>query len=469
MMDTVLDTLIDGYREDIIRNTRNLVRIPSVKDTPLPHMPFGLSIGQCLDEALALCRSLGMRTKNCGGYAGWAEIGSGKELCGILVHLDVVPAGDGWEHPPFGGIMEEGKIYGRGTVDDKGPAIASIFALKAIADSGLPLSRRIRIIFGTDEENDWTCMDYYKEHEEIPCTGFSPDAEFPVIYAEKGILFATLDKEGAVEEDKPYIRNLTGGRRANMVPDECHAELVVPEPYGSIVQGLKMRAPLIPGTHISAGGPVVKIRTAGKTAHGSTPENGVNAVSNMMLLLESFLEGDSFQSSFIRFYRSHIGAETDGSGIFGDICDEPSGKLVLNAGLLSMDTQHASLKLNIRYPVTCSGVQIQRLLADAAADAGLAMHIDLNSEPLYEEKDSPVVRTLLSVYHSYCPDGSVPLAVGGGTYARSIPNSVAFGPVFPGKEELAHCPDEYISEKDLILSAKIYAGAMLRLAGKEGV
>lgn len=363
---------------------------------------------------LALCSSLGMRTKNCGGYAGWAEIGSGEELCGVLVHLDVVPAGDGWEHLPFGGIMEDGKTYGRGTVDDKVPAIASVFALKAIADSGLPLSRRIRIIFGTDEENAWTCMDYYKEHEEIPCTGFSPDAEFPVIYAEKGILFATLDKEGTVEEDKPNIRNLSGGRRANMVPDECHAELVVPEPDGSFVRLLELGASTIPGTHICACGPVVKVRTTGKTAHGSTPENGVNAVSNMMLLLEPFMEGDSFQSSFISFYRSHIGAETDGSGLFGDICDEPSGKLVLNAGLLYMDTQHASLKLDIRYPVTCSGVQIQRLLADTAADAGLAMHIDLNSEPLYEEKDSRVVQTLLSVYHGYCPGGSVPLAVGGG-------------------------------------------------------
>lgn len=277
-----------------------------------------------------------------------------------------------------------------------------------------------------------------------------------------------MDKEGAVEEDKPYIRNLSGGRRANMVPDECHAELVVPDPDGSFVRLLELEASTIPGTHISAGGPVVKVRTTGKTAHGSTPENGINAVSNMMLLLEPFMEGDSFQSNFIRFYRSRIGTDTDGSGIFGDICDEPSGKLVLNAGLLYMDTQHASMKLNIRYPVTCTGMQIQKLLAGAAADAGLTMHIDLNSEPLYEEKDSRVVQTLLSVYHSYCPDGSVPLAVGGGTYARSIPNSVAFGPVFPGKEELAHCPDEYISEEDLILSAKIYAGAMLRLAGREG-
>ncbi|MCB7521510.1 dipeptidase PepV [[Clostridium] hylemonae] len=466
-MEYVLDKLIEKYREDIVRCTRNLVRIPSVKDTPLPQMPFGRPIGECLDETLALCRSLGMRTKNCGGYAGWAETGSGEELCGVLVHLDVVPAGDGWTHPPFGGLMEDGKIYGRGTVDDKGPAAASIFALKAIMESSLTLSSRIRIIFGTDEENDWACMDHYKEQEEIPSAGFSPDAEFPVIYAEKGILFATLTKEGTLPEGIPYIRSLSGGRRANMVPDECRAEIVLPEPDAAFVRQLKAAADSAGEAEITVSGSLITVRTAGKTAHGSTPENGVNAISVMMNVLAPVMTENSFQKDFLDFYMSHIGSETDGCSMFGSLSDEPSGKLVLNAGVLTMDTHSAALKLNIRYPVTYTGTHIWQRLTKAAADAGLRAVIDLNSEPLYADADSHIVQTLLSVYHSYCPDGSVPIAVGGGTYARSMPNSVAFGPVFPGKAELAHCPDEYISVEDLILSAKIYAGAMYRLAGRK--
>lgn len=467
-MNSILDTFVEKYRKDIIEKTSQLIQIPSMKDAPLSQMPFGEPIAACLNQTLELCASLGMRTKNCGGYAGWAEIGDGQELCGILVHLDVVPGGGGWHYPPFGGQVKDGKLFGRGAIDDKGPAVASIYALKAIADSQLPLRRRIRIIFGTDEENDWNCMDYYKEHEEIPSLGFSPDAEFPVIFAEKGILFATVSADGTLPVNPPYIQSLTGGRRANMVPDECVAEIVLPDSNSTFEAAAAFRASNISGTDITYKDNILTIRTSGVTAHGSTPEKGLNAISKMMEFLSGFDMEDSFQKKFIDFYQSHIGFETDGTSMTGAIVsDVPSGSLVLNAGLISMDTTCASLKLNIRYPVTYTGKKIQKYLENTVLLEGLNIDIDLNSEPLYQEKESPIVKTLLSVYHSYCPDGSSPLAVGGGTYARSIPNSVAFGPVLPGREELAHCPDEFISVEDLILSAKIYAQAMLCLAGEE--
>ena len=465
-MKHALDAIIDKLKDDIISSTIKLVRINSEKSAPLPGMPFGAGIGTCLEETLNLCSRLGFRTKNCDGYVGYAEIGEGSEIVGVLVHLDVVPAGDGWHYEPFGGKICNGRIYGRGTVDDKGPAVAAIYAVKALMESGLPVNKRVRLIFGTDEENKWECMDYYKEHEELPDMGFSPDAEFPVIFAEKGVLFVNLVHELRTSPGELRILELDGGRRANMVPDSCHAKIAVPSHLERDVQD--WLASVSPDDDVTGflKDNILSMKTSGLTAHGSTPEKGVNAVSTMMEVLASLKWLSSGQLAFIDFFNDKLGRETNGYSLLGKIEDAVSGPLVLNPGVLQIDHNSALLKINIRYPVTFKGKEIISRIKNALDECDIEINtvIELNSEPLYQQLDSKIVQTLLSVYRSYNDDGTKPLCIGGGTYARSMPNSVAFGPVFPNRAELAHCPDEYISVDDLVLVSKIYAEALRRLA-----
>lgn len=458
-----LDVIIDSFKNDIVSEVVKLIRINSEKSTPLPGMPFGAGIGVCLEETLNLCSRLGFRTKNCDGYVGYAEIGEGKELIGILVHLDVVPAGNGWRFGPFDGEISDGRIYGRGTIDDKGPAVAAIYAAKALAESGLHINRRVRLIFGTDEENKWECMDYYKANEELPDMGFSPDAEFPVIFAEKGILFVNLEHQLQTNADEMRIVKLEGGERANMVPGVCHAEIAVPDRLKSVLQTWFCSAIARDDVTGVLRDGVMSLETCGLSAHGSTPEKGVNAISAMMEVLGSLKWLSEDQLAFVRFYNERLGRETCGHSFIGKAEDEISGSLVLNAGVLHIDCQSALLKINIRYPVSYKGEEIITGIKNALKGSGITAVVDLNSEPLYQQLESSIVNTLLSVYHSYNDDATKPLCVGGGTYARSMPNSVAFGPVFPGQAELAHCPDEYISVDDLMLNAKIYAEALRRL------
>jgi len=460
----ILDHFVENYRQAIVDAAVMLMRHPSEKAEPAEGAPFGLPIAACLKEALMLCDSLGFRTKNCDGYVGWAEIGSGEEMIAILVHLDVVPAGDGWTHDPFGGEVVDGILYGRGTTDDKGPAAAAIYAVKALADSTLSFHRRVRIIFGADEENNWDCINHYLKTEEIPVAAFSPDAEFPVIFGEKGVLFATISGSFSANKSDLRIVSLQGGQRPNMVPDRCRAELAVPIGKEPLLAEMLTRAQQMPDVQVELSPGNVTLQAQGLVAHGSTPENGKNAISMIFELLALLPELAPAQRTFVEFYQTKLGYQTNGENFLGPVHDEPSGNLVLNTGVITMEKDVIQLRINIRYPVTFTGSQIEEKIRRGLEGIGLTVRSLQDSAPLYHNKNSPIVTKLLAVYHSYRADSSQPLLIGGGTYARSIPNAVAFGPVFPGQPELAHCPDERISIDDLILNTKIYAQAALELA-----
>ncbi|MCG0276560.1 MAG: Sapep family Mn(2+)-dependent dipeptidase, partial [Thermosediminibacteraceae bacterium] len=182
-----IEKAIKLNEEPLIKSVCEIIKIRSVEDAPAPGKPFGEGVARALEYALDLSRSFGFRTKNLDNYIGWAEWGEGAEMVGILVHLDVVPEGSGWTYPPFGGEIHDGKIYGRGAVDNKGPAMAALYALKTLKDAGVKFKRRVRVIFGTNEESGMKCIKYYLEHDEEPTMAFSPDAEYPIINGEKGI------------------------------------------------------------------------------------------------------------------------------------------------------------------------------------------------------------------------------------------------------------------------------------------
>ncbi|MTI70307.1 MAG: dipeptidase PepV [Firmicutes bacterium] len=461
------EKLIEGYKKDIIEDTQKLVKIKSVQGDKKEGMPFGEGPNKALEYTLNLAERLGFKTENFDGYAGHAEIGEGKEVVGILAHLDVVPEGEGWTYPPYSGEIHDNKIYGRGTIDDKGPAIASLYAMKAIKESNVKLNKRVRIIFGTNEETGWGGINYYLKKVKEPDLAFTPDAEFPVIHGEKGIMIFNLVKEFNKKVTSDIvIKNIKGGNAPNMVPDSCIALLDVKEEKKEYLKtsldnfidktGFKMS--LEENNEI-------KIISKGISAHGSMPESGQNAISQLIKFLATLDLDDSDVSNLIKFYDKKIGMEYYGQSIGCGLEDDLSGKLIFNVGVIDLNEDKASISVNIRYPIKYDEEIVYNGMKKELKDLNIRIDELDHMKPIYVEKDHELVKKLMKVYKSVTGDqNSDAITIGGGTYARAMSNAVAFGPLFPGKEELAHQKDEYISIDDLIKCSKIFTKAIYELA-----
>ena len=312
-MSVNLDNIIDEMQSDIVRAVQSSVKIDSIEGNPVDGMPFGRGPAEALHHALKLASRLGFKTKNIDNMVGYAEFGKGKEMVAVLGHLDVVAAGDGWKHPPFGAEICDERIWGRGTMDNKGPTIGSLFAMKAIAKSGLEISRRVRVIFGTNEETGSKDMDRYNETEEAPIMGFTPDARYPIIFAEKGILTISLSKKLDQGNGGVKLIRITGGKAANMVPDLASAVVVNRE------------------------GIEEKYIAKGLAAHGSTPEMGINAIIDLMHQLKK-LDFCYDLKQWLSFILEKIGDETDGKTLGIKMMDDKSGALTLNLGTMVSET-----------------------------------------------------------------------------------------------------------------------------------
>lgn len=432
-----LDKIIDIYKDKLIKSTQELIAIPSVKGEAKQGMPFGEEINRALEHALKIGEKLGFLVGNVDGYAGFIEFGQGSETLGILAHLDVVPAGDGWTYPPFGGEIHDNKIYGRGAIDDKGPAMAALFAMKAVMEAGVPVNKKVRLILGTDEESGWEDMDYYFKNQPMPDFGITPDANYPVIHAEKGIVHIELYKEFNSESaDKSPIVSIKGGSRANMVPDSCICYLKDKEK---------------------------PLNVEGVSAHASMPEKGQNAIAKMLDLLNSRGLGDNDIDNFVIDLNRLIGFDTTGEGLGINLSDDVSGNLTLNLGVIDIDRNRGRAIIDIRFPVKYSQEEIMDVIEQRLNNTGIEAKALHGQDPLYVPKDHFLVKTLSRVYKEQTGQDLEPMAIGGGTYARALKTGVAFGAVFPGKPELAHQKDEYIEIDDLILNAKIYAHAIAEL------
>ncbi len=469
MITDYIDSRIDEMKDEIVESVQRVVRIKSVEDEAKENMPFGEGINQCLEATLEIAEGLGLKTRNVDGYAGHVEIGEGEEILGILCHLDVVPEGSNWTYPPYAAEIHDGKIYGRGTIDNKGPAIASLYALKAVQDSGVKLNKRIRLILGTDEESGWECIRYYLSKEERPALAFSPDAEFPVIHGEKGILTFALKKNlSSLKSEKIESLEIEGGNAPNMVPDYCQAIIRTdyPDIFRNALEEYRQKNPEVKIDLEEKDGKLL-IKSHGVSAHGSLPEDGYNAISQLMAFLAVLdIYPDELQGVF-RFYRDKIGMEYNGESFGCSLEDKVSGPLTFNVGKISLKDGKLIITINIRYPVTYELTEIKELLEKGIA--GMDFHYEEfgHQPPLYVEKDHPLVQKLMKVYQRYTGDKREPITIGGGTYARALDNAVAFGPLFPGQEELAHQKDEYIGIEELILMTKIYAAAIIELAKAE--
>jgi len=447
--------MIVGNWEALIEATQEIVRIASVKESPAGEgKPFGPEIARALEYALAKGRELGFKTENFSGYAGHIEFGDGPETLGVLCHLDVVPAGEGWNVEPFGGEIVDGKLYGRGAIDNKGPAMAVLYGLAALKDSGWQPQRRIRIIMGCDEESGWDCMHYYLPIAGKPEIGFTPDAEFPVIFSEKGILMVELS--GVLQCPKGIeLVEIKGGNRPNMVPDRCLVKLRGVEDEGLLV---KTAAKIGAKMDLERDETGITMVFKGVSAHGSMPETGVNAISYALAMLNHL----GFEQGIINFLYEHIGFSHDGRGLNIEVKDAISGPLTANMGVISIEDNIVKVLVDIRYPVSFTQDQILDLLS-----ASLPSEVTLLSHggkgPLHVDKESELIQILQRVYEKHTGEEAKLISIGGGTYARALDNAVAFGPMFPGQKEVAHQPDEYISVSHLVKLAEIYCEAIAKL------
>jgi len=416
------------YLEQTVQAIRSLVQVDSSLSDPLPGAPFGQGAAECLRRFLSLAEELGFETNCYDNYAGEVIFGTGKEFA-VLCHLDVVPAGDGWTKAPFGGEISEGKIWGRGTTDDKGPAACVLFAMKALKDEGFMPNKTIKLIVGCNEECGWGCIEHYNQVAHMPETGFSPDADFPVIYAEKGIL--QLNVRFPIE-NAPFTQ-LEGGGAGNMVCDKCCAVPNEIDPARAEALSLKTDGE--------------KLLSLGKSAHGSTPELGKNAI---LPLLRYFEENESVRRMIDCLFRDCYGLKT--------LSDE-TGTLTMSPNVVSFDGQALTFTVDIRYPATLPASAVFEKIDRFGAEYEI-LH---EQAPLYHEQNSPLIQTLLSVYEECTGREAQPVAIGGGTYARALKNGVGFGPEMPGDEPTIHQPNEYITLERVELLLNIYKKALERL------
>lgn len=437
---------------------RENLRIPSVQGTPEAGSPYGAQVRESLDHILSKAEELGFRTVNMDGQLGWCEYGDGEEMVAVLGHLDVVPAGDGWSVDPWGAEIQGNRLFGRGTMDDKGPCVAALYALAALRDSGLPLRRRIRVIFGCNEESGSQDMKYYLAHGgEIPVMGFTPDGEYPVINGEKGIINVTYGKTLNQTGDLQLV-SLHGGTAPNVVPATAWAKLACPKELADRIAQLHA-----PKLRFTATGEGVFVESEGVSAHGSTPELGENAIGRLVLALDTLpFEGETRDA--VHFLAQTLGMETDGASAGIALSDAVSGKLTLNWGTLALENGDLHMKINYRYPVTKSYDDCAPVLDGKFAAAGFAKEAELHKAKLYVPEDSALVQTLMKVYREQTGLEGTPKSIGGGTYAKSLPNIVAFGPIFPGDEIREHKPDEFIEIPRLMENAQVIAAAMYEMA-----
>ncbi len=442
-------TYVKEHRTPIIKEVKSLCRIKSVFEAydPQSDAPFGKGIQQALEHMLKLGEKDGFATKNVQNHAGHIEYGEGEEILGILAHLDVVPAEEGWTNPPFSPVVKDGKLYARGAVDDKGPLIAAYFALKFLKELDVTFHRRVRLIMGTDEETAWRGINTYFKHETMPDQGFSPDADFPLIHGEKGIY--NFEFTGPFEDDA--LSYFKAGKRHNIVPDvaECRLDIDLEKPFRDFLKHHGYKGSVKKGVY----------KVHGKSAHAMSPHLGVNAA----FILARFLS-EHLDNRFIHFIKEQLCFDPYGEKLGIATADDTMKHLTINPAVFSYDENGASILSNIRYPKDFSLNATAKRLSAAARRYGLSYEKKFQLPLHYVDPKDPLVEGLLTSYRKITNDYETPpKTIGGGTYARALDKGVAFGPVMPEREDLQHQKDEHIYIDDLIEATAIYMEAIYSL------
>jgi len=449
---------IDDHKDEMIQTLRRWVAIPSIKGEAAEGAPFGKEARLALDTALKDGQDMGFAVRDHEGYAGDIGMGpAGEDALAILAHLDIVPVGDGWTVDPFTGVTDGERILGRGTSDDKGPAVAALYAMKAVLESGIPLKREVRLILGCDEESGMEDMAYYRQHADMPKEGFSPDATYPVINTEKGLLALRL--KAAPAKGGLKVKKIAVGERHNVIPGKASALIEGGEALCGHINSLAKDMLVAVDAEMAEGG--ILLSAKGVAGHASMPENAKNALGELLLMLRAIgVEGP------LKALADDIGSEYDGNSL-GVFCqDKTSGALTCNLGVLHYDDTGLYAEIDIRYPLLCNGGQIIQTIKATLGEKFIVETIHFKG-PHHVSPGSKLVAALLDAYHMQTGRPRECIAIGGGTYARCLEEGVAFGALFPGETETAHQADEYIMIDTLLQNAKIFARAILLLAGRK--
>lgn len=442
----------DDRQQQAINDLIELVNIPSVCDErdAKKGAPFGNEIIKALDKTLDIFKQNGFHTyKDPDGYYGYAEIGTGDEIFAVLCHLDVVPAGDlsDWKTPPFKAVITEDKksIIGRGVQDDKGPSIAALHAFKAVMDETDKYpNKKVRFIFGTDEETLWRCMEHYNKKEPKATMGFAPDADFPLIYAEKGLLQA----KAIVNGTSSY--HLSGGAALNVVPDKA---TYIGDKADKIAAQLNVLGYEYQQLDHQT------IQTYGKSVHSKDAAEGINAIIHLAEAMRPYYDDPA-----ICFLADCVRNDGRGFNVLGEVHDDVSGDLSFNCATISTEEGRTEIGLDLRIPVTIDYDQLVEKLKHVLSDYGLTYEYIDYLAPLYVPTDSKLVQTLMKVYQDCTGDlESQPIVSGGATFARTMDNCVAFGAMFKTSVTTEHQPNETWNLTEMRHAMEIYAEAFNRL------
>lgn len=448
-----------NYWDDIVRDLGKLVAIPSVAVRTEGEHPFGDPCAKALDTAVELAESYGLKAKNVDYYAAHAEIGEGEGNAVVMAHLDVVPAGEGWDSDPFQMVLtEDGRAIGRGVADDKGAAVVALHCLRAIKDAGVKGRRKLRVIFGSAEEIGMYDMPYYFSKEQHPDMGFTPDAGYGICHCEKG----GLNFNVKAKNDSPLIKSFAAGTVPNAVPSKAECRIVcTADEFDRLKSAAKESGIEIEVARTEDG---AKLLAKGKAAHAAAPSLGRNAASYLVELLHEVF-GPERLGSFFGFIHEKIGLASDGSPLGVNISDEPSGPLTFNLGIVNVNSESCTLTVDIRYPATKEGKWVSDTIRGQVEAAGLEFVQLSDAVPLYLPKESQLVSLLSGAYKDVTGEECDIFSMGGGTYARQMfGKGVAFGPGF--KDDIPaheHDVNEQINLEKLKLHAQICLEAMYRM------
>ena len=461
--DVKVDAWLRAHQPEVIEDLKSLLRYRTVEDeTAVPEegKPFGAITYDCLQEALGIAKRLGFEGESVDGYCGSIVVPADDpqsekpETFGILAHLDVVPESTGWDYPPYGAVIADGKLYGRGAIDDKGPAVASLWALKAVKECGYKLKKNVNVILGCNEETGMRCLEYFLAHRPAPDFSISPDGEFPLTNSEKS------RAEAAFERRYDSKISLHAGTVVNA--DTGEAEATVPLPIEAVQEFAEAFSEDSPfGVVLTEEGARTKIKVIGTTAHASMPEDGDNAMQAMLQLLADLPLAEE-DGEVVRSLAAQLGMSLYGEPFDLDK-EDMSGRLTFNAGLMDWDETGYTVTFDLRVPISMTEEEVRGKLEAGMANAGASLKSFEFGQGYCIPDDTPFVQKLMDVFNTRTGENRKPMHIGGGTYARHLPNAVSFGPEGYLCEAHAHVANEFIDLEQLYFNCCILADAIIAL------
>lgn len=454
---------VKKYQDDFLEDLKELLRIDSVRndDEATDEFPVGPGPAKALHKVLEIGKRDGFETKQLENWAGHIEYGDGDEILGVLGHVDVVPVGSGWDTDPFDPVIKDGKLYARGSSDDKGPTMAAYYALKIIKDLDLPVNKKIRVIIGTDEESEWQGLAHYLENEKMPDLGFSPDGNFPIINGEKGNYEIDIETKASNEGDLTLVL-FEAGLRSNMVPQDATAKIATkdPEALRDAFDAFISDQPVEGNAEIDS--QTVTLNVVGKAAHGSKPQIGMNAATYLAVFLNTLdLGGDA--KTFTNLVETYLHDDPYGEKLGVAQEDDVMGNLTSNPGVFRFeDGDKGLITVNMRYAVGDNDMLTSQV-TNTLTGEDVKIHVKKGKVPHYVPGDDPLVQTLLDVYARQTGFEAHEQVIGGGTYGRLLDRGVAFGALFPDSTDTMHQANEFMTIDDLMNAMAIYAEAIYEL------